>query len=225
MKVGHEQHNLKPAVLPNIVAKAEEEEQMTASEALKKAAAVLGRVNWFCQKSLEAIRKSQFDSSQVTENVQAAIEKHENDLANMTKTIEADLAMLNKTIEKAEHDLHMHSRRVDPKELDKVAFINQSKEVLAELHRAKQAMVDDLQCKIKARNISETCQRVSPMNCYEASEQTATNCTDLRHKQKPHSSQSLPNLHANKAFKMSDTLSSGTTCASASELPKLAQSR
>lgn len=215
MKVSHEQHNLKPSVLPTIVGKVEEE-QVSGSGALAQATRILGKVSGFCSGSLNAIRKSQFESSQATENIEANFGKHGKELGNLKKNLEDDLATLNLTIEKAEHDLDKHTRRVDPKEVDKVAIIDQSKGVLAQLMRSKQELLDDLHCKMKAWDVFEACKRVSPLNAFEAKKPKAkrpqsqgasspnlqadmrrpqTSGSDMR---RPQTSDSAPNLRADQ---------------------------
>jgi hypothetical protein len=187
LKVVHEQHNLKPSVLPTIVGKVDED-QVSGSEALEQAATILGKVSGFCSKSLDAIRRSQRDSSEATEQVQVNFTKHGKELGSLKKNLEDDLAALNLTIATAEHDLEKHTRRVDPKEVDKVATIDQSKQVLEQLVRSKQELVDDLHCKMKAGDIFETCKRVSPLNAFDAKKEKTK-------AKKPQSSSSTRELH------------------------------
>merc|ERR1711879_347724 len=87
--------------------------------------------------------------------------------------------------------------------VDKVATIDQSKKVLETLLRAKRELVDDLHCKIKARDIFETCKRVSPLNAFDAKKpkdkqrpQTSESSQNLRHveERRPHTSSGSPNL-------------------------------
>lgn len=178
LTVAYEQHTLKPSVLPTLVQKqpqdqgdtpkgAQSPQRDSARQLATRAAKLLGGVEAFCSRSLDVVQRSHQEAEMISEFVTARFLKRGEELSGQKKGIEEDLANLHKTIEKAEEELATHTKRLDPKDKEKAATIKASKSLLKELHLAREEMIEDLHCKIKAQDIDDACRRVRPLNAYD----------------------------------------------------------
>lgn len=119
-------------------------------------------VDNFCQECESLVKENREKTTALVQQTAARLEKRTDELSKLKSKMEDQVQTINFAIQKATRDLEKHTKRLNPAELLKVNTIEECKALLNQLTDTKSELVQDLQCKILALDIDNSCRRVTP---------------------------------------------------------------
>jgi hypothetical protein len=133
-----------------------------ARQHVTKTTAMLGRVENFIQKSMDAIRRSNTEGFDATRAVEKSLSKRTVQLNDMKKELEENILNVRYAITEGKKGVEKFNKRLDPRDTEKAAKIENAQKVLDNLCKSEAALVDDLRTKTKALVLDNSCRRVTP---------------------------------------------------------------
>lgn len=132
-----------------------------ARQHILKTQALLLKVENFIEKSLDAIRRSRTEGSEATKAVEKTLAKRTIELASIKRDLEQNILTVRYNIEVGKKGIEKFNKRLDPKDTEKAAKINEAQKVLDNLLKSEAALIEEVRTKTGALNLDNICRRIT----------------------------------------------------------------